>query len=55
MWGARRPGQNPRQLRVLRQCWGKNRQKSALSGQKPKKIVENQRFSIDFDHLEAAL
>jgi hypothetical protein len=46
---------NPRQLRVSKTQKLKNRQKSAISPQKPKKFVENTRFSIDFHCLQAAL
>jgi len=42
-------------LRVSAAHKPKNRQKSAFWAQKPKKIVENAHFSIDFHHLEAAL
>jgi hypothetical protein len=46
---------NPLQSRVFDTPEAKNRQKSVFQAQKPKKTVENPRFSIDFRYLKAAL
>jgi hypothetical protein len=56
-WGARsgRNTQNPRQLRVPEAQDTEKPTKIGIFPTKTKKTVENTCFSIDFDHLEAAL